>query len=204
MNNEFAPTKANLLKIKSSLEFCENGFELLDKKRNILIREIMSMVSDAEKVQNDIHMELKKGYKALQTVNLTMGINSVEEVAKSISKTENFNILYKSVMGVEIPIIDYKEKKLTPSYGFYRTNAAFDNVVMHFRKVKYLVYLYAQLETSIYKLAIEIRKTQKRANALDNIIIPKYKSGYKSIKEFLEEKDREDFFRLKRVKSKVK
>lgn len=199
-----APTKANLIKSKSMLSFSKNGYDLLDKKRNVLIREMMSLVSVAEQVQSKIDTYFKEAYDALQFSNITMGLNTVEEIAISIPKDENYEVLLRSVMGVEIPQVRYKKEELKPAYGFFRTNATFDVSVKKFNEVKYLIYELAEIETSIYKLAMEIKKTQKRANALEKIQIPKYNGLVKYITESLEEKEREDFFRLKKVKSKTR
>lgn len=199
-----APTKANLIKAKNSKEFSEKGFELLDKKRTVLIREMMSLMDKAKKIQKEISETFNEAYKALQYVNITMGINNVEELALSIAKEEEYEILLKSVMGVEIPKVKYNKSKLDTEYGFFRTNPVLDIATTKFQEVKYLTYELAEIENSVYKLAMEIKKTQKRANALEKIQIPKYKSQIKFIQETLEEKEREDFFRLKKIKSKKK
>jgi len=199
-----APTKANLIKSKGMLSFSKKGYDLLDKKRNVLIREMMGLVSSAERIQSEIDKVFKEAYDALQFSNITMGISAVEEIAVSIPKDENYEILLRSVMGVEIPMVKFEKEAMEPSYGFFRTNATFDICVSKFNEVKYLIYELAEIETSIYKLAMEIKKTQKRANALEKIQIPKYQDIVKFITETLEEKEREDFFRLKKVKSKKK
>lgn len=202
MNQNQAPTKANLIEAKERYEFSQKGFELLDKKRNVLIREMMGLVSDARKIQEKISSIFEEAYEALQYTNITMGTESVEEISTSIPKDEAYEILLRSVMGVEIPEVKYSKQAIEPYYGFFRTNTALDRAVKKFRQVKYLLYDLAEIETSVYKLAMEIKKTQKRANALDKIQIPKYKALVYKIENALEEKEREDFFRLKKVKSK--
>ena len=104
---KMTPTKANLIKAKNSLQFSKKGFELLDRKRTVLIREMMSLIDEAEKVQEEIASNFEEAYKALQLANMTMGQNSVEEIAMSLEKEEGFEILPKSVMGTEIPYIKY-------------------------------------------------------------------------------------------------
>lgn len=195
-----APTKSNLIKAKSSLELSQKGFELLDKKRNVLIREMMLLVDKARNIQNKIYDTLDEAYTTLQTVNITMGIAQVEDIARSIPKDENFDILLKSVMGVDIPTVKYDQTPVFPTYGFHNTNPALDRACEQFREVKYLMYEVAEIENSIFKLAKEIEKTQKRTNALQHIQIPKYKEQVKYIQDVLEEKEREDFFRLKKIK----
>lgn len=203
MSREFTPTKANLIKSKDSLAFSVKGFSLLDKKRTVLIREVMGLVEKANEIQAKVQVNFEEGYKALQIVNLTIGINNVQEIALSIAKDENFEILYRSVMGLEVPMVEYTPSKDQPTYSFYRTNPALDIAVKKFTQIKYLIYELAEIENAVYKIAMEIKKTGKRANALDKILIPRYQEAVKYIQDVLEEKEREDFFRLKKIKDKI-
>jgi V/A-type H+-transporting ATPase subunit D len=201
---QIAPTKSNLIKAKSSLALSQSGFELLDKKRNVLIKEMMALVDKAKCIQDEIYTLISEAYQALQTANITMGIRNVEDMTYSIPKDESFEVLLKSVMGVDIPTVRYKRSEITPSYGFYNTNLSLDVARQKFNEVRYKIYELAEIENSIFKLAREIEKTNKRTNALQHIQIPKYREQVKYIQEILEEKEREDFFRLKRVKKKIR
>ncbi|NME96034.1 V-type ATP synthase subunit D [Clostridium cochlearium] len=196
------PTKANLMSAKNSLEFSEKGFELLDKKRNVLIRELMSYVDLSKEIQEKINTTFKEAYDALKNANITMDIRDVEDIASTISEATDYTVIFKSVMGVEVPVIKFQEKDIVPRYSFYKTNSAMDIAYTKFNKIRYLIYTLAQVENAVYRLAIEVKKTQKRANALENIQIPKFKAIIKEISSVLEEKEREDFFRLKVVKKK--
>jgi len=202
MQENIAPTKANLMTAQVALDFSKKGYELLDKKRNVLIREMMSFMDRAKVIQQKMQEIFKEAYEALIMANITIGINEVNEVAKSIPQATEFTILTQSVMGVEIPQIKYEKRELEPYYSFYHTNTALDVALKEFHQVKYLVYELAEIEDSVYKLATEIKRTQKRTNALKNIQIPKYEAIVKMISEMLEEKEREDFFRLKVLKKK--
>ncbi|MBU3145540.1 V-type ATP synthase subunit D [Clostridium sp. CF012] len=198
----FAPTKSTLMAAKNSLDFSEKGFELLDKKRNVLIREMMSYVSKAHELQNQVNMTFSKAYKALQSANINSGITDIQDIAMTVEEAKDYEILFKSVMGVEVPKIIFERKEIEPKYGFYRTNASIDEAMQEFNNVKYLTYELAEVENAVYRLAMEVKKTQKRANALQNIQIPKFEEIVKFVTEVLEEKEREDFFRLKVVKKK--
>lgn len=202
--SKVAPTKANLMKSKQMLEFSNKGYDLLDRKRNVLIREVMSLVSRAENIQILISKIYKEAYESLQYTNIIIGTSIVKELASSVVHSEDYDVLLQSVMGVEIPKIRYEKHKIQPSYGLFRTNATFDSAVSKFTEVKYLIYELAEIETTVYKLAMEIKKTQKRANGLEKIQIPKYTGIVTEIENALEEKEREDFFRLKKVKEKTK
>ncbi len=204
MLGKVIPTKANLMKFEETLKFSRKGYELLDKKRNILIQEMMTLVKRAEEIQENINKEFKKAYDSLENANILMGSNKVKQISEAAIEEKEYKILLTSVMGVEIPKVRYTKEKPNASYSFYRTNASFDNAVLKFNELKYMIYELAEVETSVYKLAMEIKKTQKRANALEKIRIPRYKALVKDIEETLEEKEREDFFRLKTVKNKKK
>lgn len=203
MNNP-APTKANLIKSKSMLDFSVKGFDLLDKKRNVLIREMIGYMDRAQKIQEEISKVFDEAYEALKTAHVTMGTGSVEDIALSVPYEPDYDILLTSVMGVEIPTVAYDKEAVEAYYGFFRTNPSLDHAIINFRKVRFMLYELAEVETSVYKLAMEIKKTQKRANALDKIQIPRYKEIVKTIENVLEEKEREDFFRLKKVKAKTR
>jgi len=202
MQENIASTKANLMAAHISLDFSKKGYELLDKKRNVLIREMMEFMDRAKEVQQKMREIFKDAYEALTVANITIGINEVHEVARSIPEATEFSILTYSVMGVEIPQIKYEKLEIVPYYSFYHTNTSLDVALQKFHQVKYLLYELAEIEDSVYKLAIEIKRTQKRTNALKNIQIPKYEALVKFISEVLEEKEREDFFRLKVLKKK--
>ncbi len=202
MQENIASTKANLIAAQSALDFSKKGFELLDKKRNVLIRNLMEFMDRAKEIQQKMQKIFKEAYEALTVANISLGINEVNEVARSIPQTTEFTILTYSVMGVEISQIKYEKHDIIPYYSFYHTNTALDVALQKFQQIKYLLYELAEIEDSVYKLAIEIKKTQKRTNALKNIQIPKYENMVKHISEVLEEKEREDFFRLKVLKRK--
>lgn len=198
-----APTKSNLIKAKSSLALSKKGYELLDKKRNVLIKEMMVWVNKAKTMHNEIYIVLEEAYGFLQKANVTLGVKNVEDMSYSVPNEESYDILLKSVMGIDIPTIKYnQDEDFTPAYGFYNSNGSLDEARKKFQSVKEKIYELAEVENSIFKLAKEIEKTKKRTNALKYVQIPKYKEQVKYITDVLEEKEREDFFRLKRLKSK--
>jgi V/A-type H+-transporting ATPase subunit D len=204
MAEQVAPTKSNLMKARASLALSQSGYELLDKKRNVLIKEMLDMVDRAKSIQEEIYSVISEAYRALQTANITMGIKNVEDMAYGVSNDESFEVLLKSVMGVDIPVMKYRKREIVPSYGLINTNISLDTARQKFNEVRYKIYDLAEIENSIFKLAKEIEKTNKRTNALEHIQIPKYKAQVKYIQEVLEEKEREDFFRLKKVKKKIR
>ena len=194
------PTKGNLMLAKNSLALSRQGYELMDKKRNILIRELMELIEQATDIQREIDVTFTSAYQALQKANIQMGIHEVEALSLTIPVEDSISIKRRSVMGTEIPKVEYEKQELKPAYPFYGTKMALDEACEKFQKVKELTIRLAQVETSAYRLAYNIKKTQKRANALQNITIPKYEALTKSIQGALEEKEREEFTRLKVIK----
>lgn len=193
------PTKANLMATQKSLSLAKLGYELMDRKRNILVREMMQLVDEAKEVESTINEAYKKAYASLQKANITLGRCS--DYARTVPLDETLKVDYKSVMGVEIPQITIGEQDMKNYYGFDTTNSYLDEAYFNFNEAKRLSVKLVETQTSIYRLADAIKKTQKRANALNNIMIPKFTQTVKFISEALDEKEREDFTRLKVVKS---
>ena len=198
MAEQVFPTKGNLIKIKKSLELARTGYDLLDRKRNILVRETMALIETAEGVQNKINTTYAVAYEALKQANISLGI--VDDVAKTIPLETGVRLSYRSVMGVEIPTVHMDEGERKNHFGYRRTNVLLDEAYMRFDDVKHMTSQLAEMENSVYRLAQGIKKTQKRANALKNIIIPRFEGQVKFITSSLEEKEREEFSRLKVIK----
>lgn len=199
MNNQVVPTKGNLLATKKSLELSRTGFDLLDRKRNILVREMMALIDRASKIQGKIDQTYADAYALLQKANITLGI--CEEMAQTVPIDNGLNVAYRSVMGVEIPMVSLEEQKAIPApFGLHSSNIMLDETYQKFLEVKQLTAELAEVENSVYRLADAVKKTQKRANALKNIMIPRFESTVKVITDALEEKDREEFSRLKVIK----
>jgi V/A-type H+/Na+-transporting ATPase subunit D len=198
LSDQIVPTKGNLLATKKSLDLSRSGFELLDRKRNILIREMMALISRAAKIQDKIDSTYDEAYAALQKANITLGICDV--LSRTVPLDNNLNVAYRSVMGVEIPMVSLDSVSVPIPFGLNSTNSMLDNAYLKFSEVKRLTTELAEVENSVYRLADAIKKTQKRANALKNIMIPRFEASVKMITNALEEKDREEFSRLKVIK----
>lgn len=195
-----APTKGNLMAAKNTLRLSRQGYEMLDRKRNILIREMMMLIEEAKQVQNSIESTFHDAYFALEHANVTMGIETVSDVAHCTVIEDGVKINLRSVMGGELPVVSLEERNKRPPYSFYSTGSALDEAFVNFKKVKHLSLRLAEIENSVYRLAMNIKKTQKRANALENVTIPMYERITKDISNALEEKDREEHTRLKKIK----
>jgi len=201
MANNAVATKGNLINTKKSLTLAKVGYDLMDKKRNILIREMMALIDKANEIQGKIDDAYSEAYLSLQTANITLGFNSAR--ASSIPVENSLHLSYRSVMGVEIPIvtINCDDTKIPLDYGMYATNNVLDNARFKFIQVKKLTADLAEIENSVYRLAVAIKTTQRRANALKNIMIPRFEENVKSITDALDEMEREEFSRMKVIKT---
>ena len=201
MDPNEVPTKGNLMRARNSLKLARQGYDLMDKKRNILIRELTAYTEEAREIQEVINETYRKAYASLQKANMQMGIENVQTIAETLPVDMSIEIKIRSVMGTEIPLVRYDaEQNLRPAYAFFRTRDSLDEARAAFARVKDLTVRLAQVETAAYRLAANIQKTQKRANALKNITIPYYEELAKTIGAALEEKEREEFTRLKVIK----
>lgn len=205
MAEQITPTKANLIAAKKNLQLAKTGFDLLDRKRNVLMREMMKLIDEAARLQNDIGDTFTQAYAALQMANVTLGIDTT--LKTSTPEENGFSIQNRSVMGVDLPTTHLETQELKPFYGFYGTNSYLDSSYILFNKIKLLAARLASVENSVYRLAVAIRKTTRRANMLDNVVVPRYEYAVGFIGSVLEEQEREEFTRLKvikRVKAKKK
>ncbi|MBQ1435635.1 MAG: V-type ATP synthase subunit D [Clostridia bacterium] len=199
MDMSLFPTKSNLMKAKHSLELAQLGYELMDKKRVVLVKEMMSLFDDAKAIQSEIDDTFAAAYHALQVAFISLGVS--HEIALSVPVDDSLELKYRSVMGIEIPTLRSTEPSPAIYYGLSSSNSLLDEAYMKFRKVKELTLKLAEIENSIYRLATNVKKVQKRTNALSNIIIPRYTQVIYDITNALEEKEREEFSRLKVIKN---
>ena len=194
------PTKGNLMLAKNSLALAHQGYDLMDKKRNILLKELMSLIDEAKDIQEEIDQTFTKAYACLQRANIEHGISKVRELAFTGPIEDSIRIQTRSIMGTEIPHVKYDAKQNDLTYSFSTTRESIDIAREAFREVKDLTIKLSMVENAAYRLATNIKKTQKRANALKNITIPMYSNLVYTISNALEEKEREEFTRLKVIK----
>lgn len=195
------PTRSNLLRIKQQLEFVREGYDILDKKREVLTTELMHLTHDAEILQQQVWTLLAEAYQTLEEAILSMGQERVEWVALAASQTIEVEIMNRGVMGVAIPSISTQDQIPEMSYSLGDTTASLDEASTAFHKVLDRIPELSEVTTSVWRLAQELRKTQRRVNALQFIFIPQYEETMAFIESALEEREREDTFRLKRLKT---
>ena len=204
MATKLAPTRGNLVRLTRYMAMAQSGHDLLDQKRQVRMMELVRYIDSAKKIQEDVARIFKEAYDALQKANVSLGIDTVEDISESVPITSDITVRLRSVMGVEIPDVDELSAETVPSYSFHGSSGAMDAAYAKFRRVMVLVAQLAEVETSVYRLAVQIRKTHRRVNALEKVVIPQDKADIAFISDVLEEGEREDFTRMKLAQKKIK
>jgi len=196
-----APTKSNLLQVKEQLSVVENGYDLLEQKREILVMELMHMVEKVKLLEREIEKTIEKAYPALKNMLMAIGGDRIEHIAHTVKY--DFTITEKPVtiagMGFSSVNVQLPEQQLF--YSLLGSYADSDKVMVEFFELLKLLTEMASIRTIVWKLANEVRKTQRRVNALDKMVIPQTKETKNYIESVLEERERENIFVLKSLKA---
>ena len=195
-------TKIELFKYKRSSQVATMVQGILDDKRKVLLKNIEEMIAEAQKTRGGIWEPLQDIYKSVNESYLSLGVATVDSVAQSTPGVMEVESDVKRVVDVTIPVLSVTEKdtKSIP-YGFADTNASIDRGAKLIKNLLPKICKAAEYENSIFSLAKALEKTQKLLNALENVIIPQYKQRVRFILATLEEREREEFARLKKVKA---
>jgi V/A-type H+-transporting ATPase subunit D len=198
-----APTKSNLLAIKDQLSIAKDGYELLEQKREILVMELMRMVEKVKLFERDIEKRIETAYPALKDMLMAVGGDRVERISHAVNYT--FTITEKPVTlgGMRFSSITSEMPKPQLFYSFMGTFADIDKVVVEFFELLSLLTEMAAIRTIVWRLAAEVRKTQRRVNALDKMVIPQTTETKTYIESVLEERERENVFVLKALKARA-
>ncbi len=204
---EIAPTKTNLLEYKEQLQFSIEGHDLLEEKREVLVMHLLEIAEDVKNKREILNQKLKDMYYQFKLLKLEFGELGLRKILMdNYEKFDRLAITEKSIMGVNIPVVKQKKKEERKMNFESLTSLERFRIYDRFSKkskefVEILIQV-AELEARAWRLAYEIKKTQRRVNALENIFIPEFKEIIKFIQDTLEERERETFFQMKRVKEK--
>jgi V/A-type H+-transporting ATPase subunit D len=196
----YAPTKTNLLRLRNDLKFAQQGYELLDQKRNILIIELLALVDQTADFQSRVETALAKAYKALEETVLDMGKLKVQYLTGAVYITTDITVRTRRVMGVTLPVIETSFKEYPPYYSPMGTSFWIDNSLDYFKEALNLLGKLSELKISVLRLANEVKKTIRKVNALEKIAVPNLIETVHYIESRLEENERDIFVLMKRVK----
>lgn len=198
-----APTKSNLLLLKRQLAFAEEGYDLLEQKRQILIFELMSRLNRAQEAEKGVAESLQRAFAALREAQLDGGSEALERAALGIRMDHQVEVTEQHLMGMRIPRVTARTEPVRPQFGIGGTPANADVVMKRFIEVLPLLAQLAELENAVMRIAEELRKTQRRCNALSKIFMPNYRETINYITGSLEERERESFIILKMIRDRL-
>jgi V/A-type H+-transporting ATPase subunit D len=198
------PTRMELLKLKTKVKLAEKGHNLLKEKRDALIMEFFEIVEEAKGARKNAEAKLKEAYRALTIAQATMGSLRVAEASLAVKPSTELRIKSRNIMGIKVPVLDIRVEErslLERGYSIRDTSAQVDEAARLFEEALRLISVQAEVEMTIRLLVEEIEKTKRRVNALENIVLPQLDATVKYIKMRLDEMERENFFKLKRIKA---
>jgi len=197
------PTRMELLRIRKRLELAEKGHKLLEDKRDALIERFFKSIKRRDEIKREVEDILSKAMQALIEAEMIMGIDQVRISAKMVGKIGELRFLRDNIMGVKVPKIDRENLDLRAErfYSFTGTCIRLDEAKKLFEEALRKLIDLAEIDGAVKALALEIEKTKRRVNVLENVLIPKLQATRKRIEMLLEEREREDFFRRKRIKA---
>lgn len=197
-----APTKIELIRIRRSLRVARMVHKILDDKREVLLKRIDEMIEEANKAREDIWAPLEQVYSSVLDAYMSLGTGTLESVASLTPSAMEVDVNVRRVVDVKVPTLQVSTKRgiESLSYGFADTNASVDKAAKLIKNLLPGVCKAAEFENAIFSLAKELERTQRLINALEYVIMPQYESAIKFISSSLEEREREEFVRLKKVK----
>jgi V/A-type H+-transporting ATPase subunit D len=194
------PTKIELIGTRKRLQTAVRVKKVLDDKRDVLLKRLDEMIQQASKARDEISEPLSDAYLALYDAYLKLGPLRLEGTAANTPPLVEADVSIRRIVDVDVPTITMSEKQLGMTYGFADTNVAVDRAARQMRKVLPSIFKAAEFENAIFRLAKELERTQRLLNALEYMIIPRYQTSIRYIQATLEEREREEFVRLKHVK----
>ncbi len=195
-----APTRRNYLDIQRTLQRVQQGYDLLEKKRQILITELMAQVEAARRIKEEVNQAMAAAYEALRRAAVQSGMSGVMRESAAVRLEHSVTIRSRSVMGVPVPRIECEPGEFGPQFGLTAGASYLDDVVRRFWDAVPLVAELAEVENAVFRLAREVQRTQRRVKALEKTYIPLYKESLRYIEDALAERQREEFIVLRKVK----
>ncbi len=197
------PTKTNLMRLRRDLSFAQEGYDLLEQKRQILVVELMGLMDKTADAQENVEKVLEEAFQSLQSAVLSMGRQSLTDIAPAVNIDSDITIDMRRVMGVNLPRVNVEIKDVTPYFSLGETSFWVDETIARFKSILQDLAKLAELRISLVRLAEEVRKTMRRVNALDKIALPDYHESIKYIEDTLEENERGTFATLKIIKERL-
>jgi V/A-type H+-transporting ATPase subunit D len=205
MAKDVKPTRKNLMAIDDRIELSERGHDTLEKKRDGLIMEFMDILDQAQDVREDLETTYQEAQQSLDMARAMDGDIAVRGAAEALKEHPEITTQSRNIMGVVVPQIESSKvrKNLDErGYGLVGTSARIDEAAEAYEELLEQIILAAEVETAMKKMLEEIETTKRRVNALEFKLLPELYESKDYIEQKLEEQEREEIFRLKKIKAK--
>ena len=190
--------------LKEKLNIAEEGYSLLEQKREILVISLMHMLDKVRALEKEINNKIATAYPSLRRMFVVVGQKQAERLAATISYNFVSTTQEKIIAGMRFNTVSVDMPKKRLPYSYLNSFAYCDQVIADFFELLTLLTEMASVRTIVWRLAKEVKKNQRRVNALEKQVIPEAKNQKKYIESVLEERDRENIFVLKALKAKIK
>jgi V/A-type H+-transporting ATPase subunit D len=204
---EIKPTRSELIKLKKKIKLADFGHSLLKKKRDGLVKEFFATLKKAKKSKSDLTENYITAKTAIDLARAVDGTATVRSASFALKPKTSITLETRNVMGIIVPKIHSQHKVNAfheRGYGVIGTSGYIDDAAEWHERVLENVITAAETETTLKKLLIAIDKTKRRVNALEFNVIPRMNSEAKFVSLRLEELERDDIFRLKKIKQKTR
>lgn len=198
-----SPTKSSLLSLRRQLAFAVEGYDLLEQKRQILIFELMSRLDRARLAERSIDTALATAFAALRQAHLQIGSNAIERAALAVRMDHRVEIGTQHLMGLRLPRLTAALEPAGVQFGLDDTSAGADAAMLAFVALLPALVELAELQNAVIRLARDLRKCQRRCNALSKIFIPDYRETIAYITAMLEERERESFIIFRMIRDRL-
>ncbi len=205
MAQDVKPTRKNLMEIEDRIELSERGHDTLEKKRDGLIMEFMEILDQAQDVRSELEANYEEAQRTIDMARAMEGDVAVRGAASALKEHPEITTQSKNIMGVVVPHIESTkvQKNLQErGYGVLGTSARIDETAEAYEELLDSIILAAEVETAMKKMLDEIETTKRRVNALEFKLLPDLRENQEYIEQKLEEQEREEIFRLKKIKAK--
>jgi len=203
VSTDIRPTRLEYLRAKNRIKIAQKGLKLLKLKRQALILEFFNISKSSSKLRGELNSELIKGYQSIRMAEMLDGEMRLENEAMKIPQLKKLLITPKNVMGVKIPKLEGGTREQSLTEYLLEIPVSISEAMKAFQEVHKIVLDVAEKETTLRKLLNEIEKTKRKANAIENVFIPRLEEAVKFILFRLGEIERETFVMLKSVKRKI-
>ncbi|WP_348612235.1 V-type ATP synthase subunit D [Halobaculum rarum] len=205
MANDVKPTRKNLMEIEDRIDLSERGHDTLEQKRDGLIMEFMDILDQAQDVRDKLETDYDTAQEKINKARAMEGDVAVRGAAAALKEHPEITTQSKNIMGVVVPQIESSKvrKDLDErGYGVLGSSARIDEAADAYEELLESIILAAEVETAMKKMLKEIETTKRRVNALEFKLLPDLNENKEYIEQKLEEQEREEIFRLKKIKAK--